>query len=199
MNQYELVTDNEEFALSTEEVNEHLKTSFDSIESDPYLSMLVKAVESFGENFTKRTFTIKSYRLYQDFWKIVVLLERAPFSKIQSVKFDDENNVKQTVATSEFYTTFSSMYSSLIFESTFDFPVFSDRVQSIQILFKAGYSVDDESIPKDLKAAMLNHLAELYANRGDCGIIATTEFMLKNLPDSSRLLYSMYIIKEICL
>ena len=199
MNQYELITDNDEFALSIDEINNHLKTDFASISSDPYLKILVKAIEDFGENFTKRAFTQKTYRSYRDFWAPTFLLERSPFVEIDSVKFSDENNVEQTVANSNYYTNFSAFYTNLIFENAFNFPTLSDRVQSIRVDFIAGYGVDNEDIPEDLKMAMLNHLAELYSNRGDCGIKATADFMLKNLPDSSRLLYSTYIITEICL
>ena len=199
MNQYELITDNDEFALSIDEINNHLKTDFASISSDPYLKILVKAIEDFGENFTKRAFTQKTYRSYRDFWVPTFLLERSPFVGIDSVKFSDENNVEQTVSNSNYYTNFSAFYTNLIFENAFNFPTLSDRVQSIRVDFIAGYGVDNEDIPEDLKMAMLNHLAELYSNRGDCGINATADFMLKNLPDSSRLLYSTYIITEICL
>lgn len=199
MNQYELITDNEEFALSIEEVNDHLKTSFTKISADPYLSMLVKAVETFGENFTKRTFTNKTYRSYRDFWQTTYLLERSPFVSIETVTFNDENQVSQTVSDSNYYNNFSAFYSNIIFIDSFTFPNLSSRVQSIQIDFVAGYGIEDETIPNDLKAAMLNHLAELYSNRGDCKNTATADFMLKNLPDSSRLLYSMYVITEICM
>lgn len=199
MNQYELVTDNDEFALSITEVNDHLKTSFTSIASDPYLSMLVKAVESFGENYTKRTFTQKSYRAYIDSWTSVILLERSPLIRVQNVKYLDVDEVEQTVSDTEYYSNFSTFYASLIFKSSFDFPILADQVQSIKIRFLAGYGIDNESIPVDIKAAMLNHLALLYENRGDCGTSATADFMLKNLPDSSRLFYSNYIIREICL
>ena len=199
MNQYQLVTDNEEFALTVTEVNDHLKTDFTTIESDPYLAMLVKAVETFGEDFTKRTFTQKTYRLYANSWAAIFLLRRAPLIKMEDVKYLDVSNAEITVASSNYYTSFSSMFASLIFESSFDCPTLSDRFQAVRIRFNAGYGIDNENIPKPLKAAMLNHLAELYANRGDCKGSATPDFMLNNLPDSSRLLYSNYIIREICL
>lgn len=199
MNQYELITDNDEFALSITEINEHLKTDFVSFAADPYLSVMAKAVEKFGENFTKRTFLNKGYRLYLDFWSAIFLLERSPFVEIDSVKYLDADGAEQAVAVAEYYNNFAEFYTNLIFESTFTFPTLSDRVQSVRVEFTAGYGFDSTELPQDLKMAMLNHLAELYANKGDCKNGATPEFMLNNLPDTSRLLYSIYMIREICM
>lgn len=203
MNEYQITEDNEDLALSTDEVNEHLKTSITDITKDALMSLLVKAVESFGENYTKRFFTIKTVQTYRNFWGPSYCLERSPFVAIKSVTYNDVDNASQTVAASNYYVNYSSFYTGLFFDgSVFSFPALADRPQSILINFTAGYASDYEEMPKDLKAAMLNHLALVWENRGDCtgtGVIANFDFLYKNLPSTSRMIYDTYTIKEISL
>ena len=59
------------------------------------------------------------------------------------------------------------------------FPTDVDQVpQAVEIIFTAGYGPDTTDVPADVKFAMLNHIADLYSNRGDCdssGIASKTK------------------------
>lgn len=201
MNEYKLQTDNTNLALSTAEVNEHLKTSFTDVTTEVLISAMIKAVEQFGEGYTKRTFLNKTFRLFLDCWpSIYVELDRSPLVSITSVKYYDTDGVLQTVDAGDYYKTFSHAYSRLVWNDSFVAPTLRSRMQQIEIDFVAGYGATSADLPQALKLAMLNHLALLWENRGDCDtatLKGDVSFFYKNLPNTSRILYSHYTILEI--
>lgn len=49
-------------------------------------------------------------------------------------------------------------------------PVGTDAEQeSVEIVFLAGFGPDGASLPADLKAGLLRIIADIFANKGDCG------------------------------
>jgi uncharacterized phiE125 gp8 family phage protein len=211
--EYVLTTDNTSMPVSTDEVNAHLKESFTDIEVESSDNLLVrifiKAAEKFGEDFTRRIFLTKTYTNYREGWiynhkqcRIMFELRRSKLIAIASVKYIDIDEVEQTIANTNYETTLSDEYSNLYFIDDFDFPsISSQNQQPIRIEFSAGYGATEASIPNNIKTAILNHVAKLWKQRGDCPKDFSTidNWIAGLLPTTSRLIYSTERIPDLIL
>jgi len=200
LSEYKTKTDNSNLPLTTVEVNNHLKESFSDISTEVYLSALIKAVQKFGEQFTRREFLTKTFINYRNEWKNGYELRRSKYQSIVSVKYIDENEDTQTVSSENYAITDSEEYSYLYFKDDFDYPsLVSDNPQSIIIEFSAGYGIDESYIPDNIKTAMLHHLARLWAQRGDCPDEGKgfDSIIAQALPPEAKLLYSMEQIIDV--
>lgn len=198
MTHYKLLIDNNNLPVSTDEVNEHLKLSIVDIEDDINLSLMIRAVLSFSEKFTNQDIMKKTYVAYIDNWLTEIELARCPFVSISSIKYYDVNDVLQTVGSSNYYVPYNPFYSSIFFNNTYDFPSLSSKKQPIEITFVAGMALADANVPKDIKLAILNHIAFIYENRGDClGDSEGNDILYKFLPPTSRMILSKYKILEV--
>ena len=207
--EYLLTLDNTNLPLSTNEVNAHLKETFSDITTEPLIPILIKAVEKFGEQFTRRVFLTKTYTNYRTNWvinsienRVLFELRRSKLIAISSVKYIDIDDDEQTIADTNYDNTLSDEYSNLYFVDNFSFPnLSSQKPQPIIIEFTAGYGSTESSIPGNIKTAMLNHLAILWKNRGDCPDSGKgfTTWMDNILPPASKFIYSMERIPDIIL
>lgn len=198
--EYILTTDNTSLPLTTTEVNDHLKESFADISTETYLALLIKSVQKFGEQFTRREFLTKTFTVYFNNWCYSYELKKSLLGAISSVKYIDADGDTQTVDSSLYGTTESTSYSKLYFKDDFTYPSLnSENPQPIIIEFTAGYGLTESSIPDAIKTAMLHHLAKLWQSRGDCPLEGKNEdtIITKALPPEARLLYSANRIQDI--
>jgi uncharacterized phiE125 gp8 family phage protein len=87
-----------------------------------------------------------------------------PLISITSIKHY-VSSAQVTIDSGDYYTTTSNWFSKVV--PTGNWPTNTDdRLQAVEVIFKAGYT--SSTIPDDLKHAILMHVAQLYANRGDC-------------------------------
>jgi hypothetical protein len=100
------------------------------------------------------------------------------------------------VDASLFYVTLEGDYSKLVLKNDKAYPSDIDnQIQSVEIDFVAGYAATAATWPverTDLILALLNHLAAVYENRGDCDL-ANTESLL---PATSRGIYDLCRIMD---
>ena len=200
-NTYKLLTDSVGLALTTTEVNAHLKTNYTDIATDVYMSLLVKTVQKVAEKYTGRDFLTKTWLCLANGWTDYIQLRRSPLQSITSITYINKDEVTQTLDSSKFDILERTEYSSIVFNSNMDYPTLSDKPQPITIEFLDGYGTEAD-IPQDLKLAMLQHLAMLWENRGDCVNCDTNSldtWIKSKIPQASILIYSMYRILEIVL
>lgn len=135
---------------------------------DTEIEAYINAGMAFFENMTRQTLIEATYIGYFNTFTRSLLLKRAPFRATIAVTYFDENNVEQTVGTSNYYTTESDYYSHLIFVDTFEIPKTFDRPQILKVEFNAGISTDETDTPEDIKQGLKMYVAHMYENRGDC-------------------------------
>lgn len=91
-----------------------------------------------------------------------------------------------------------STYGS-IFAKT-KWPVTDQHPRPVAITLSAGFGDTFADIPIPIRTGLLQHIAFMYENRGDCGCdkgIGGSGFSMKSLPATSRLAYSRYVIYSI--
>ena len=187
--------------LSLAETRTHLRIT-DSCE-DTYIKLLIQTVRDFFEIFTNRTLINTTYKGFLDQFPGTfvypygyccedgILIRKSKVSSITSIKYLLDS-VLTTWDNSNYYVSESNMYPNIFLEDGKSYPTTDDRIQAIEIIFVAGYGATNTDIPSDIKMALLNHIAFLYENRGDCGGDGTCE-----LPCATKTIYNKYRIRSI--
>jgi uncharacterized phiE125 gp8 family phage protein len=155
--------------LTLTEVKTHLKIAVADVTEDDYLNLLIDVATAFGEKYTKRTFINTGFTTYRDDFNDSFLLRRSKTSAIGSIKYLVDG-VLTTLASAVYGFTDVTGFSEIFLNVNQVFPTNTDPVpQAVEIIFTAGYGATEASVPADVKFALLNHIADLYSNRGDCG------------------------------
>lgn len=155
-------------AITLNEVKSHLKICLTDSAEDDYLNLLIEMATAFGEKYTKRTFINTGFTTFRDDFNDSLLLRRSKVSAIASIKYLI-SGVLTTLSTDVYNFTDVTSFSEIFLKVDQVFPTDVDQVpQAVEIIFTAGYGVSATDIPADVKFAMLNHIADLYSNRGDC-------------------------------
>lgn len=163
-------------AVSLLDMKDWLKVTTAS--QDTLITDLIKSATLTGEKWTKRDFLNKDYKTFRNNFsdfpfqfgiRDEIVLRRSKLQSVISVEFLKET-VLTAVDSTVFYITEETDFSRIIpFESK-QWPIDSvdDREQAVVINFTAGFGITEADIPDDLQTAIKLHVAEAFANRGDC-------------------------------
>lgn len=189
-------------ALLLDDVKTHLRISLSETGDDTYITNLISAITTFTEQITRRDLINKTWTAYLDRFPPSfvfcdqadngkILIERSRLQSITSIKYLVDN-VLVTIDPATYYFTISPDFSSIYLVNGQSWPSNADvRKQVIQIAFVSGFGATNTSVPQDLKFAMMQHIAAMYENRGDCMDCAG------NLPQESNLIYMQYKINKV--
>ena len=181
--------------ISLASIKEYLKIDSSEASENDILTLLIGSVVDFFEKYTKRELLTKQFITYRDCWSYREELRRSKFVSLDSVKYYIDD-VLTVYATSNFYTTDESDFSMIVLKDDQSFPNIDDRLQAIQITFKAGYGDDYSDIPSDILLALRAHIAYMYVNRGDCSSFSQ-ENVMAFIPNTAFLIYEKYRIIDI--
>jgi uncharacterized phiE125 gp8 family phage protein len=175
----------------------------DTNDDDAILTFLIRAATEFIESYTKRVLITTEFLTYRDCFYADgccgILLKRSPFDTLTLFTYLNTNNVETVVPIDTYFTTDDIDYSKILElpDKTFPTDVLK-RVQVIRIQFTAGYGVDESYVPVDLQVAMMQIIADLYSNRGDCGVSDVSSCgCQKVLSGASKAILDKYRILEL--
>ncbi|MBV9989676.1 MAG: phage head-tail connector protein [Alphaproteobacteria bacterium] len=143
------------------EAKAQLKLDTDA--DDALISTLITAARARAEWHTGRAFVSQSWILWLDCWQEVVQVPLPPLRAVSSV------------------TTYARDGSATVIDpSSYDVDLPGSRVvlgciappglrelNALAIAFDAGFGDAASDVPADIRAAILDLMAELYVNRGD--------------------------------
>jgi len=190
---YQVITAPTVLPVSLAEVKEHLRLDPDDDTQDDYLTFLIQTATEFAEERLKRVLINTKFRTYRDWFECCILLRR---SKLQTLDLFEYlvDGTFTTVDSDLYYTTDESDYSKIVLKNESCYPTDKDdQLQSIKIEFTAGYGSTAASVPPKIKMALLNHIAALYENRGDCDNASISA----TLPATSKNIYDMMMIRDL--
>lgn len=204
-------------------VKSYLKIPAANTLDDDILLVLMGAATDFAEEFTRRDFITRTYQTFRDYFprwcnsegyyacgrvptfygnltsnvvggNMGFELKRSPLQTVISIEYLVDN-VITTVPDTTYYNTIENDFSEVL---TLDNQVWPDnadrRLQSIIITFTAGFGDTPADMPDWLTTALLQHIAMMYENRGDCvdasGGCACSQF----LPITARAIYQQHRI-----
>lgn len=172
-------------------IKTHLK--IDTADEDSYLEFLGNAALTFAENETKRTFLTTEFETFRDsFATRGFEIRRSPLQQVSKIEYRDQSsNSWKTLETNRYVVTDENYYSRIIRAHNEQWPIeYTREQQNIKITFTAGYGDTFADIPDELKLAMLNHVARIHDDRGDCEIEDA-------VPSTSDVIYNKYRIPNI--
>jgi uncharacterized phiE125 gp8 family phage protein len=153
--------------VSLEETKRHLRIDFD--DSDDLISLYILAATQHCEQYTGRAFVDQTWELTIDsFPTNEIRLTKPPLIEVVSIKYDDTNGDEQTLDPTEYTVDASGEFGWVVPNDTWPTPF--DGINAVRIQYRAGYaeSADSptvDSIPSDIKAAILLYVGTFYAHR----------------------------------
>jgi uncharacterized phiE125 gp8 family phage protein len=184
--------------LTLDEIKTHLKISGSA--EDTYLTLLLDAVVDFFEKYTKRNLITRTYETYRDTFDNDLEIRQSPSVSVSKIEYL-VSDVLTTLSTDVYFLLVSNTFPRLSLKAGQEWPTgMDDREQAVKITFTAGYGAASD-VPEDIKVALLQHIAALYENRGDCdeSRVSGGQFTtaVKYLPVDAQLIYDMYRIRSI--
>lgn len=133
------------------------------------VAMLIKAAAAVCENYMRRPIMTQEFKQFMDEWPGESYLElvRAPLVSVTSVKTYDDADVATVFASSNYFVDTATVPGRIVLRSNVSWPSWTRRANPIEIQFKAGYGDDPNSVPTEIRMAILQTIAFLYENRGD--------------------------------
>lgn len=184
-----------------------------STADDALITIFIGAATSYAEGFTRRDFITREYETFRDFFSNSVSegyytfgenpvlgagvvndsgnvgfeLRRSPLQSVETITYLLDN-VLTPVLAAIFYNTIETDYSEVLTVDDANWPDDADRrLQAITITFKTGFGDADTDMPAWVTEGILQHVANMYRNRGDCSACGDTAGSL--LPLTAKLLY----------
>lgn len=203
-------------------VKSYLKIPVLNTTDDALLTVLMGAATTFAEGYTKRDFITRTYETFRDFFprwcqsegyytcgsvpgffsnlssvvggNLGFELQRSPLQSVTSVEYL-VSNVLTAVASTVFYNTIEEDYSEILTLADQEWPDDADRrLQTITVTFLTGFGDTAADMPDWVTTGLLQHIAMMYENRGDCidatGGCACAQF----LPITAKAIYQQHRI-----
>lgn len=135
----------------------HLNES--DITQETGIDELVVAVRSYLERQFDKAFITQTITEKYSYWCQMIELTVSPLASITSVKYYDDDDVQQTLASSKYYSEASRIYGNVWFNDEMDYPALSqNRPEPIEIEYLAG----DAEAPANVKHQIRQCVARLY-------------------------------------
>ncbi len=141
----------------------------DSNDEDTFLRSLITVARRLLERYTFRSFMTQTWQLNLDAFpssdEECIRLPMGPVQSVTSVTYYDESGVQQTLSPSVYKTDIVSEPGRIYLAENESWPTnVLDELNAVTIIYVAGYESAD-SVPSELKQAMLLMCGDLYLNR----------------------------------
>ncbi len=190
---YSLVSRAAVLPVSLAEAKKQLNIDASFTDDDDFITSLINASIDKFEEYTNTTLIEATFLTTRNCWEARIELKRRPLISVDEVKYNDENDAEQTVDSADYRAIDVYPWGFLYFNDTFDSPTIADFPGQISITFTAGLFDDAAKVPEGLKNGLLQYIALLYNDRGDCA----TENKIACLPCISKTAFNKYRIIEI--
>ncbi len=172
---YKLITPASEFPVLRDELAKvQIKVSGTS--EDGLIDLQIASATELVEDYTSRSLMQTAWELQLDDWLVdchgVIQLLKNPVVSVVSIKYDDVDDVEQTLDTDEYQVDIVSLPAKIRFIGTL--PSVYDKPNAIRIRFVSGYGAAADNataqraaIPARAKMGILRAVGDFYENRQD--------------------------------
>lgn len=182
---YRITTPPIELPVSLEEVKKHLGLTITTSDQDDVINLLIGAAVEFAECYTSIDFIKRDYETLRDYFENSIKVERFKLNSVSSVEYLDKDNAWIIIDAGDYYKSDNGGFDNINIDCFKCWPMDkSCRESSIRIRFNSGLYDDAASVDPSVKTALLNHIAAMFTDRGDCGCDPES-----CLPCTSKLLY----------
>jgi len=133
-------------------------------ENDLITALITAATES-AESFTRRQFVTATFKTFRDFFPACpILLPRPPLQSVTAIRYLDETNTQQTVATSVYVVDTDSEPGRIYLDDGQVWPTTLAQIKAVEIEYVAGYGAA-AAVPQAIRAAIKLKLGHLHEHR----------------------------------
>lgn len=164
---------------------------------DDLLISYIRSAALQAEKYTSRILLNKTFLTTRNCFPSLISMRRSVFKNL--IRFEYKVNGVLTPVPFVYQIVPENDYSKIVLLPNEQWPANIDKTrQAIEIEFVAGYGEKSDDIPEDLKNAMLNQIAGMYSNRGDCSCGTTSSSKTSNgLSQTSQMIYDSYRIRNL--
>jgi uncharacterized phiE125 gp8 family phage protein len=179
--------------ISLDEAKGHLNIMHD--DDDDLISRTIIAARRACERATLRSFVTTSWKYCMDRFPTCnggrIVLPRPNLIAVSALSYLDTAGTRQTLGSSLYVASTAREPAVVIPAYGTTWPAAREFVESVQVSYTAGYGATADTVPADIKAAILLMIGHLYGNREAVvtGTIAT------ELPMAVKALLSPYVVR----
>jgi len=152
-------------AITLAEAKQHLRVDSDYDDDNDYITALIGVATNQVEEFTRRRLISQTYNLFFDVFPPYIDLQVGIVDSVTHVKYYDNNNVLQTLSSSN-YDLDDKIKPGRIYESNDGtFPDTYERPNAVEVEFVVGGTAAE--VEDAIKQAMLIIVGRYYENRQD--------------------------------
>jgi uncharacterized phiE125 gp8 family phage protein len=150
--------------ITLAEAKAHLKV--DTTDDDTLIGTLISAARSRAELLTSRAFISQGWTFWLDAWPCSEIeIPIAPLQNIASITVYGPDDSANVLDASAYQIDAASAPARVVLKETA--PVNLRKINAIEIVFTAGYGNAESDVPSPIREAILEFVADFYANRGD--------------------------------
>lgn len=161
--------------VSTVQFKDYIRVPQSMVSQDSVITTMLASAVAWGERYTRREFRDNTYTLTMDAFPTTICLRRDPVASITSIvyKIDD---VDTTVDASTYYLLKGVQTSSIVLNDGEVWPADGDET-TIGLLGSIVVTFETEpfSCEGEIKLAIMQHTANLWAERGDCTVASAAK------------------------
>ena len=167
------------------EMKLHLRATEDTTDNDLITSLII-AARQWCEGYQNRAYISQTITLKSDRFPKVFYIPRPLLISVTSIKYIDTAGVEQTLSTDVYDTDIYSQPGRIGLKYGQSWPAIRGDINSVEIIYKAGYGEATADVPDGIKAAIKLLAAHLYVNR-----IAVCDSSMTEVPLAVRSLLAM--------
>lgn len=175
------------------EAKTHLRV--DNDEENALITILAQAAREMVEQRIGRSLITQSRTIKLDYFpdSDTILLPYGPVISVTSITYYDEDEVLQTLSSSEYWVDTSSDIARIVVMDSW--PGTQDRPNAVTIVYSAGYGASSSYVPKPIKQAIYLLIAHLYENR-QAVIVSGSPTAVIEMPLGVEYLLSSYVLEQ---
>jgi uncharacterized phiE125 gp8 family phage protein len=153
--------------VTLDEAKAHLKV--DTTDDDALIGTLISAARARAEWHTGRAFLTQSWTCLLDAWPCAGWIEipLPPLQAVSTITTYAANDAATVLDSSLYQVDAASNPARIALKPGVTLPVNLRALNAIEIAFTAGYGDAESNVPAQIRAAILELVANAYANRGD--------------------------------
>lgn len=163
----QIVTDATSEVLDIDSVKNYLKVDFST--DDNLITSLIKSARNFVENYCQMALLPQAWKCEIDSFPLQdgsVLIPKHPIRSVTGISFFNSDGIVESLSSEKYVSSSLGLYSRIGLSDGSSWPETSLQIGSVIIYFSIGYN-DAESVPEDIKSAMLLLIGHLYEKRED--------------------------------
>jgi uncharacterized phiE125 gp8 family phage protein len=165
MTKWQITTEPTIEPITLTEAKLHLRV--DGTDDDALITSLIKAARQLCEEYQNRAYITQTITWKLDGFPCEFTVPRPKLQSVTSIKYIDANGTQQTLVSSIYDVDIYSEPARIVLAYGQVWPLLRGDINSVEVIFKAGYGDTADKVPDRIKAAIKLLIGHLYEHRED--------------------------------